>query len=283
MLPPVTFGPIVSASEALGIPDALFVDARPGPEGRRAFEAAHVEGAVHADLETDLSGDKSHPERGGRHPLPELATFGRALGALGIGPRSTVLVYDGQNGINAAARFWWMLRAVGHERVAIVEGGLRALEAAGARTSSTSPRASAAPYPVPSEWTLPTADIDEVSDRRHADDTAVIDVRARERYEGTSEPIDPVAGHIPGAINVPLTDNLNADGTFKSAAELRAMYEAALGGRAPDRVIVHCGSGVTACHTLAALERAGLSGAALYVGSFSEWCRARPDDIGNEP
>lgn len=279
----MTFGPILSARDALAIPDAMFVDARPGPDGRRAYEAAHVEGAVHADLETDLSGDKSHPERGGRHPLPDLPAFGRTLGALGIGPRSTVLVYDGQNGINAAARFWWMLRAVEHERVAIVEGGLRALEAAGARTSSTASRTSAPPYPVPSAWTLPTADIDDVSERRRAGDTAVIDVRARERYEGRSEPIDPVAGHIPGAINVPLTDHLNADGTFKSASELRAMYDAALGGRAPDRVIVHCGSGVTACHTLAALERADLSGAALYVGSFSEWCRARPDDIGTKP
>jgi thiosulfate/3-mercaptopyruvate sulfurtransferase len=277
----MTFGPVIDPHEALALEGARFVDARPGPEGQRAYDASHLEGAVHADLESDLSGDKSTPARGGRHPLPPLDAFARTLSALGIGPESTVVVYDAQNGVNAAARFWWMLRAVGHERVAIADGGLRALEEAGGKTTSEAPATTAAPaYPVGSAWRLPTAGLEEVDRLRRDPGSVVIDVRARERYEGKSEPIDPVAGHIPGAINVPLTENLETNGKFKPPAELRRLYREILGGRSADRAIVHCGSGVTACLTLAALERAGLEGAALYVGSFGEWCRARPAEIG---
>jgi thiosulfate/3-mercaptopyruvate sulfurtransferase len=208
--------------------------------------------------------------------LPELSAFAARLGQWGITPRSHVVAYDDQNGANAAARLWWLLKAVGHEHVQVVEGGVAALVSAGFKLTTDAPTTAAAPaYPV-SELIRPRADIDEVERARSAPDRCVIDVRAGFRYRGEKEPIDPIAGHIPGAKNIELTENLRSDGTFKSASELRALYLAALGGIAPEQTIVHCGSGVTACHTLLALERAGLTGAKLYVGSWSEWCR-NPD------
>jgi thiosulfate/3-mercaptopyruvate sulfurtransferase len=178
-------------------------------------------------------------------------------------------------GANAAARAWWLLRAVGHRSVEVLDGGLDAAERAGLSFESGETRVEARPpYPVPSEWTLPTADIDEVA--RVARDPAwrVIDVRAAERYRGEVEPLDPVAGHIPGALNVPLTESLSEEGSFRSIDALASHFRSRLSDTPMERVIVSCGSGVTACHTLLALEHAGLSGAALYVGSWSEWCRS---------
>ena len=167
-------------------------------------------------------------------------------------------------------------KAVGHEQVQVVDGGLPALEAAGFVLTSEVPTVEpTAPYPV-AELTRPTANIEEVDQARRDPARKVIDVRAAFRYRGENEPIDPIAGHIPGAKNIELAENLNPDGRFKSAAELRALYTAALSGTPVSDTIIHCGSGVTACHTLLALERAGLTGAKLYVGSWSEWCR-NPD------
>ncbi|HKU38831.1 MAG TPA: sulfurtransferase [Polyangiales bacterium] len=258
--------PIISASELAQLPAVVLIDCRPD---EAAYRAGHARGARHAQLERDLSAPAPDAVRGGRHPLPDVRDFTRTLGRWGATPSSHVVLYDDQNGANAASRLWWMLRALGHERVQVLDGGLPAWLAAGHELTSDEPTASAEqPYPA-TAFSLPRADIDEVERARKASDRRVIDVRAAFRYRGEREPIDPIAGHIPGAINIPLTDNLRADGTFKSAPELRQLY----GDLSPAQTIVHCGSGVTACHTLLALERAGLSGAKLYVGSWSEWCR----------
>jgi thiosulfate/3-mercaptopyruvate sulfurtransferase len=237
------------------------------------YRAGHVQGALHAHLDRDLASPAPEPARGGRHPLPDVLEFTARLGRWGVTPASHVVAYDDQNGANAASRLWWLLRALGHELVQVVDGGMAALQAAGFAVTSELPvPRGSAPYPA-SRWQRPLADIEEVERARTDADRRVIDVRAAFRYRGESEPIDPVAGHIPGAHNLPLTENLNTDGSWKSADALRAQYLAALAGVPASQAIVHCGSGVTACHTLLALERAGLAGAKLYVGSWSEWCR----------
>jgi thiosulfate/3-mercaptopyruvate sulfurtransferase len=192
-----------------------------------------------------------------------------------------VVVYDASGGILAAARAWWMIRAVGHEAVAVLDGGLAAAREVGITLTDVVPGdAALPPYPA-TRWTLPLVDADEVERRRTDAAWRVVDVRAPERFDGRSETLDPLAGHIAGAINLPCASNLG-DGRFLDPSTLRARFEAALfaesGSAAdvstPERTIVSCGSGVTACHTLLALELAGLSGAALYVGSWSEWCRS---------
>jgi len=261
---------LLSADAFLAARDLVVLDCRPDAA---AYRAGHLTGALHVALDRDLSATAADPARGGRHPLPTPQEFAATLGRLGITPRSRVIAYDDQNGANAAARLWWLLRAVGHRHVQVLDGGLAAARAGGATLTDAVPvPVATAPYPA-TPFALPTATIDAVDRARTAADQRVIDVRASFRFRGEREPIDPIAGHIPGATNVPLTDNLRADGTFRDSAELRALYAPVLAGLAPDRLIVHCGSGVTACHTLLALERAGLPGARLYVGSWSEWCR----------
>jgi thiosulfate/3-mercaptopyruvate sulfurtransferase len=237
--------------------DVVILDARAS-----GYDAGHLRGAQRADLETQLSAARdpgADPKRGGRHPLPPLERWLRQLGEWGIGPETHVVIYDDQFGANAAARAWWMLRAVGHERVSVLDEGLAGLE----MTTDAPNVTRRQPYPADA-WQRPTVDLKHV-DR---DGWHVLDVRSRERYRGETEPIDPIAGHIPGARNLPFAENLE-NGRFKSPEALRAMYE-----QLPiEKLVVHCGSGVTACHTLLALEAAGLDGAALYVGSWSEWCR----------
>lgn len=245
-------------------PSAILLDARP----RAAYEAGHLPNAIHADPDRDLAAPRD-PAHGGRHPLPPLDLWLRRVGEWGIGPESEVVIYDAQSGANAASRAWWMLRAIGHERVAVLDGGMQAAGAA-LTTEVPSPK-SRVPYPA-SSWLRPTVTIDEVDARRADASWKVLDVRSGERYRGEVEPFDPIAGHIPGAVNLPYAENLDG-GFFKDRSALRTQYDQLLGGTPPERLIVHCGSGVTACHTLLALEAAGLDGAALYVGSWSEWCR----------
>jgi len=269
----MTSDPVISAREVVALSDAVLVDCRPDA---RAYAAGHARGARHAQLERDLAAPVTDPAHGGRHPLPAVAGFAATLGRWGITPRTRVIAYDDQGGANAAARLWWMLRALGHRDVQVVDGGAAALRDAGIAWTTDEPAPSPAPpYPVAAAL-AGTADLDEVERARQAPDRRVIDVRAAFRFRGESDPFDPVAGHIPGARNAPYADNLRADGTFKPAGELRALLAGVLDGIAPEQTIVHCGSGVTACHTLLALDRAGLTGARLYVGSWSEWCR-RPD------
>jgi thiosulfate/3-mercaptopyruvate sulfurtransferase len=251
----------------------VLIDARGGPDALKHFNSGHLENALFADLETDLSEKSANAAHGGRHPLPKPENFGRFLGKLGISPSSIVIVYDDKKGANAAARFWWMLKATGHEKAYVVSGGLDVIAKAGLPVSKAA--ASSTPtevYPV-TEWKLPVVDADFVSNVAGNPEFMIIDVRENYRYVGESEPIDLVAGHIPGAVNIPYTTNLDENGDFKSVDELATKYREALAGRDPQNVIVHCGSGVTACHTLLALSEAGMEGAGLYVGSWSEWSR----------
>lgn len=248
-----------------------------------AYEAGHLRGAWHADANRDLSTASDpafDPSRGGRHPLPSPETWALTLARWGVTPSMPVVVYDDQSGANAAARAWWMLRSIGHERVALLDGGFEAAVKAGLEITTALPPESHAPAYPQSGWRWTAADAAAVERARTDPSWRVIDVRSPERFRGQTEPIDPVAGHIPGAVNVFYEDNLQ-DGRFKPPESLRAQYERLLQGIPPARVIVHCGSGVTACHTLLALELAGFQGASLYVGSWSEWCRSgRPRAVG---
>jgi thiosulfate/3-mercaptopyruvate sulfurtransferase len=274
---------------ALGHADLRIVDARFAPAtvddpdfGRRAHAQSHLPGAVYADLNRELS-DLSRPGLG-RHPLPHAADFTAALGRWGITPRSQVVVYDAADGSMAAARLWWLLRLLGHRRVAVLDGGLAAWRAAGlAESTQPATYPPAAPYPETFDMTQ-VADADEVARRAGEAPGWLIDVRSPERFAGQSEPIDRIAGHVPGAVNRPLPLSL-AQGRFLPADALRADLQPRLGGHDPGEVVLMCGSGVTACHTLLAMEAAGLSGARVYAGSWSGWIDdpSRPVATGDVP
>ncbi len=268
------FGPLISADALRASASSVrLLDARSAAD----YTAGHLEGALHADLESQLSAATApgaDPARGGRHPLPPPERWAAQLGAWGIGPETPVVAYDASAGGNAACRLWWMLRAFGHRYVAVLDGGLQAARAAGLPQTRAAPPPPSALPPYPGRgWQLPTADLDAVERRVNEPAWKVLDVRSRERWRGEVEPIDPVPGRIPGTVNLPYSENLGPDGRFKPAEALRRQYLDLLGGAGPDHLVVHCGSGVTACHTLLALELAGLDGAALYVGSYGEWCR----------
>jgi len=237
--------------------------------GREAYLAAHVSGARYAALDRDLS---AAPSAGtGRHPLPPPERFARRLGELGIGNDTQVVAYDQSNGA-FAARLWWMLRWLGHRRAAVLDGGYAAWASGGGALQAGEPPAAARRVFVPhveSEAVVSTTQLLEaLRDARRV----LIDARAAERYRGVVEPLDRVAGHVPGARNYPYALNLDADGRFfLPPAELRRRWLDFLGGAAAAQTIAMCGSGVSACHNLLALEAAGLAGAKLYAGSFSEW------------
>jgi thiosulfate/3-mercaptopyruvate sulfurtransferase len=264
--------PIIKSEDLLHLnpSDIILIDASAGSKAR--YDQNHLAGALFADVNTDLAniGDFAI---GGRHPLPTAEQFVAVLLKLGIDKDSHVIVYDDKLGGNAAARLWWMLKSIGHEKVQVIDGGFDTAVKAGFPTSSTveTPK-TAAPYPV-SIWALPLSDINEVEKVAKSNDYVLIDVRDANRYAGLTEPIDLIAGHIPGAINIPYTENLNADGTFLKPDALKEKYTSALSKIQPDHVIVHCGSGITACHTLLAMDYAGLDIPKLYVGSWSEWSR----------
>ena len=270
------FPPLIPAAELLQLansPDLVLIDATNGKNARENYAQKHLAGALFVDLDSQLADIKADVSQGGRHPLPTLAQFSETLGKLGIRPQSQVVVYDDKSGANAAARFWWMLLAIGHSKVQVLDGGIQAAERVGfpMRSSIEQPK-EGLPYPIHA-WQLPQADMAEVEQVSQNPDYLVIDVRDHDRYLGLVEPIDLIAGHIPGAINIPFSENLDADGLFKSPAELKAKYLEAFAERSTDQLIVHCGSGVTACHTLLAVAQAGLEIPKLYVGSWSEWSR----------
>jgi len=235
--------------------------------GARAYAASHIPGARFAHSERDMAGPKTGSN--GRHPLPDPGSFIAWLSASGVDRSKQVVAYDFAAG-SSAARLWWMLRWVGHERVAVLDGGWEGWEKAGLPVTSELPAPTAARFPGE-----PRADawVSVEFVRSHLDDPSVIvlDARAPERFRGITEPIDPVAGHIPGARNRMFKDNLGADGRFKSAVELRQAFSALLAGAPPSAVVHQCGSGVSACSNLLAMEIAGLSGSRLYPGSWNEW------------
>lgn len=241
--------------------------------GLQQFLDAHILGAIHADLDHDLSAhDGAVAASGGRHPLPRREVFAQWLRQIGLRTDTQVVVYD-RNGLNFCGRLWWMLKWAGHEAVAVLDGGLAAWMASGGAVENgpATPRA-------PSDWTLqpPLRELVTAADvLAHLDqpDQTLIDARAAPRYRGEVEPLDPVAGHIPGALNRPFGLNLDEQGRFKPAATLRAEFEALLAGRDPASVVHQCGSGVSALPNLLAMEVAGFAPTRLFAGSWSEWCR----------
>ncbi|MEO5975653.1 MAG: sulfurtransferase [Chryseolinea sp.] len=255
--------------------DLLIFDATGTPDARQKYESKHLEGAFFVDVNTQLADIKQNAADGGRHPLPTLSKFSSTLGILGITPSSHIVVYDDKNGSNAAARFWWMLKAIGHNNVHVLDGGMEAAVSAGFPTNAKVDQSEKKePYKIRhADWLFQQADIQEIDKVSGDEDYLIIDVRDAFRYDGINEPIDLIAGHIPGALNIPFSSNMDSTGKFLSATELKSKYDDALGGRTSDKVIVHCGSGITACHTLMAIAEAGIEMPKLYVGSWSEWSR----------
>ena len=266
----------------LAQPDLVLCDVRhdlvrPDTWGREQYAAGHIPGAIFVHLDTDLSAPKTGTN--GRHPLPTPERAAATFGRLGIGPGKQVVAYD-QGGGAYAARLWWMLRWLGFDAVAVLDGGYAKWSAEG-RVVSTDPT-----EPTPATFEIarvtPTVNATGVMASIPRQGLLILDARAPERFRGETEPFDPVAGHIPGARNRPYTQNLNADGTFKEPAFLRAEFGAILDDVPHDQVVHQCGSGVTACHNILAMEIAGLGGTRLYPGSWSEWCAdpSRPVEVG---
>jgi len=255
----------------LRVVDARFVLGGAAPDaGEAMWREAHLPGAVYMHLDRDLS-DHRKPASFGRHPMPEAADFVALLFRLGIGPGHQVVVYDGADGSMAAARAWWLLRLLGHRRAAVLDGGFARWQALGLPTTSQAPAVAAASAHFQARFDDALIASDGEVETRLGDSAGwLLDARAPERFRGEVEPLDRVAGHIPGARNRPFGANLR-QGVFLSREELRAAFAPLLGDHDPSRVILNCGSGVTACANLLAMEHAGLHGARIYAGSWSGW------------
>lgn len=235
--------------------------------GERAYAAGHIPGAVFLHCDRDLSGPMTGCN--GRHPLPEPETLAGRLGEIGVGATTQVVVYDDAQGM-IAGRLWWLLRWLGHDAVALLDGGLQAWQAAGGTLTDVVPTPVPRVFVARPQNTLVKADY--VLERIETPHMHLVDARSADRFRGENETIDPVGGYIPGAVNRFFKDNLRPDGRFKPAAELRAEWLAVLAGALPDQVVHQCGSGVSACLNMVAMEIAGLPGSRLYAGSWSEWC-----------
>jgi thiosulfate/3-mercaptopyruvate sulfurtransferase len=274
--------PLIRPAELASLlsdPAIVIVDCRhqllePGA-GERSFVEGHIPGARHAHLDRDLSREPTPEE--GRHPLPSPRAFAMTLESLGISNDSAVVVYD-DSGSTIAARLWWMLRWVGHQDVSVLDGGMAAWSAAGLPVETGPASGPPGRYrvgDVHADWVVDTS---ALQDLLRTGCGVLLDARTAERFEGRAEPIDPVAGHIPGAVNLPGPRLQTREGQLESASILRARFAEVLAGRSATEVVAMCGSGVTACHLLLAMEAAGLNGGRLYAGSWSEWIRdpARP-------
>ncbi|WP_316771135.1 sulfurtransferase [Pedobacter frigiditerrae] len=270
--------PIIQPAELLNLNqnEYVLIDASAGSKAR--YDENHLAGALYIDLNTDLADIKDFAI-GGRHPLPSFAHFTAVLQQFGIDEDTYVIIYDDKNGGNAAARFWWMLKAIGHTKVQVLNGGFDAAIKAGFDTNATKeiPK-SVGQYKI-NNWTLPLADINEVEIASKTGNQTIVDVRDANRFAGLTEPIDLIAGHIPNAINIPFTNSLDENGFFFNPKVLRKVLETALEDVKSENLIVHCGSGVTACHLLLAMDYAGLEIPKLYVGSWSEWSRNDKDMV----
>jgi len=276
-LPMTSYDQLIDVADLkgfIGSTDCRVIDCRfdlmQPKKGRTEYLAGHIPGALYADLDHDLAGPVT--EDSGRHPLPDVADFKATLERWGIGNETQVVVYDYASG-GLAARLWWMLRWLGHTKIAVLNGGLKAWRADDGELETE-----VAHFPESGFTALPddgrVITTEEISSAiAGAGDLHLVDARDRPRFDGQTEPIDTVAGHVPGAVNFPFSEAVNADGTWKSVEELRGMWIEALGGETPPPFSVMCGSGVTACHLVLAARLAGLDEPRVYVGSWSEWIR----------
>ncbi|GLU32228.1 sulfurtransferase [Trinickia caryophylli] len=258
---------LAGAPDSVLVFDCSFDLANPGA-GEQAYAAGHIPGAHYLHLERDLSGRPTG--KNGRHPLPDRSAIVDTLAAHGLMQHQQVVAYDAQGGA-FAARLWWLLRWLGHDSVALLDGGLQAWQAGGYALETSTPARKRGDFKAGAPLAV-TVDAHAVEQNLTTHDRLVVDARSPDRYRGENETIDPVAGHIPGAANRFFKDNLTADGRFKPAHTLRDEFKAVMGSTQPEHVVLQCGSGVTACHNALAMEVAGLHGAALYPGSWSEWC-----------
>lgn len=272
--------PLITASELAALlqqrnQDLLVADCRYAltepAAGAQAYAQGHIPGAVYADLGELLSGVTTGMN--GRHPLPDPQAFADGMAALGANDDTLVVAYDAEDS-SFAARLWWLLRWIGHDNVRVLDGGLKAWVDSAGELSTTPAQPSQGKLGLRYR-AMPTVTFTDVLANVESQEKLVVDARSPERYRGENETIDPAAGHIPGALNRYFKDNLQPDGRFKPAATLHEEFSKLLGDASPQQVIHQCGSGVTACHNLLAMEIAGLKGATLYPGSWSEWCRQR--------
>ena len=296
--------PIITATELSEIfhqENLVTLDARTGKDARENYLQNHIKGARFIDLDKDLAEIGENAAFGGRHPLPKISKFAETLQNLGVSEDSHIVVYDTSNGANAAARCWWMLKSFGIEKVQVLSGGFQAAEKEGVQTNSGEEIFEKTSFILKENWSWPTSTLEELEKKIAENSATVIDVRDAYRYRGESEPIDLVAGHIPGAINIPFSENLDENGEFLSPEILKEKYQQFLADASTPlsmtkKLIIHCGSGVTACHTILALDYAGfvtlstdrksanevLEVPNLYVGSWSEWSRREGKEIARE-
>ncbi|REC43461.1 sulfurtransferase [Chryseobacterium pennipullorum] len=275
--------PIISPSDLKKLPteNLIILDARAGKDVKQNYLESHIKGARLIDLDTDLAEIGDDAAFGGRHPLPTPEKFAETLSNLGISENSHIVIYDDKNGSNAAARAWWMLRSFGFANVQVLDGGIQAAEKNNIALSSGEETFEKAPTIKKEVWDLPVSSLEDVENELNSNSSTVVDVRDAYRYRGESEPIDLVAGHIPGAINIPFSENLDENGNFLRPEILKEKYSQLLENK-PENLIIHCGSGVTACHTILALAHAGLKIPNLYVGSWSEWSRREGKALAKE-
>ena len=296
--------PIITATELSEIfhqENLVILDARTGKDARENYLQNHIKGSRFIDLDKDLAEIGENAAFGGRHPLPKISKFAETLQNLGITEDSHIIVYDLANGGNAAARCWWMLKSFGVEKVQVLSGGFQTAEKAGIPLKSGEEIFEKTSFILKENWSWPISTLEEVEKEISENSAIVIDVRDAYRYRGESEPIDLVAGHIPGAINIPFSENLDENGAFLSPKILKEKYQNLLADASTPlsmtkKLIIHCGSGVTACHTILALDYAGfvtlstdrksadevLEVPNLYVGSWSEWSRREGKEIARE-
>lgn len=275
--------PIISPSEFknLSAENLVILDARAGKDAYQNYLNKHIKSAGFIDLDKDLAEISDEAAFGGRHPLPSVEKFAQTLSGFGISEDSHIVVYDDKSGANAAARVWWMLKSFGFKKVQVLDGGFQNAEKEGFEFTSGEEYFTKAEVIKKENWFLPVSMLEDIENELTNHSSTVIDVRDAYRYKGESEPIDLVAGHIPGAINIPFSENLDENGKFLSPEILKEKYSKLLEEK-PENLIIHCGSGVTACHTILALDYAGFNIPSLYVGSWSEWSRREGKEIAKE-
>lgn len=268
--------PIISTEEFAEIQhknNLIVIEAGSGGASKENYQKKHLPNAFYLDLNDDLAKATEKAAEGGRHPLPDLKIFEKSLEKIGLSKNAHIIIYDDKNGANASARLWWMLRSAGFEKVQVLNGGLQAAEKFGIETTAEIPVAKNSESLHLTSWNFPTKNLDEVKNASENSENLIIDVRESARYNGEIEPIDLIAGHIPNAINLPFQNNLDENGLFKSPEILKEYFSKALHDQDSKDIIVHCGSGVTACHTILAMDYADFPIPNLYVGSWSEWSR----------